>query len=310
MVEMIFLSSKLDPDTNESGEADLGRVQAEYWEDGFATVTPPGHWNVLAMQALEGSDDGDRNDREHLDREITLFLTLNAALHDAAIACWDIKLHYDSVRPISLIRYMASLGQCTDPEGPAFNPLGLPLVPGLIEVVTEESAAPGERHAHLADRIGSIAVYCWRGAPDQLTQQSGGVGWMPGDRWLPYQNRRFVTPAFPGYVSGHSTFSSAAATVLQDFFGTNEIPGGPALCDAPANVFLKFEKGPSHSVNLQCSTFSEAVDQAGRSRVWGGIHPWFDDLAGRAVGTRVAQAVIDAVKSREATAPVPASPHP
>jgi hypothetical protein len=47
----------------------------------------------------------------------------------------------------------------------------------------------------------------------------GGVGWIRGVEWVPYQRRTFVTPAFPGFTSGHSTFSRSAAEVLTELTG-------------------------------------------------------------------------------------------
>ena len=85
IIGLILLSSRLDG-LGDDPEADYGRVVAEYWEDGPATESPPGHWNLLALQAAAR----DGPDRDHAGRvawEIRLFVTLNAALHDAAIAC-------------------------------------------------------------------------------------------------------------------------------------------------------------------------------------------------------------------------------
>ena len=92
-----------------------------------------------------------------------LYFALNGAVHDAAIAAWGIKREYNGVRPISMIRYLAGKGQSTDPAGPSYDREGLPLIPGLIEVVTAASSAPGQRHAALAGHVGEIAVRYWRG---------------------------------------------------------------------------------------------------------------------------------------------------
>ena len=70
-----------------------------------------------------------------------------------------------ATRPISMIRYMGGLGQSSDPNGPSYNKEGLPLVPGLIEVVTKATTAPGQRHAALAGHEGEIAVRAWAGNP-------------------------------------------------------------------------------------------------------------------------------------------------
>ena len=102
---------------------------------------------------------------DRLEWDVKLYLALNGAVHDAAIAAWGLKGHYDSVRPISMIRYMGGLGQSSDPAGPSYDTEGLPLVPGLIEVITTETTAPGQRHAALAGHEGEIAIRAWAGNP-------------------------------------------------------------------------------------------------------------------------------------------------
>jgi hypothetical protein len=105
--------------------------------------------------------------------------------------------------------------------------------------------------------------------------------------WLPYQRKTFNTPAFPGYVSGHSTFSRAAAEVLTAFTGSAFFPGGLGSFTADANTYLVFERGPSSTVTLQWATYYDAADQAGMSRIWGGIHVPEDDFDGRRIGAQV-----------------------
>ena len=95
--------------------------------------------------------------------------------------------------------------------------------------------------------------------------------------WVPYQRPTFVTPAFPGYVSGHSTFSRAAAEVLTSLTGSEYFPGGLGTWTIPAGA-LEFEAGPTTDIPLQWATYYDAADQAGLSRIYGGIHPPVDDL--------------------------------
>ena len=127
-----------------------------------------------------------------------------------------------------MIRYMGGSASRAIPPVPSYDPDGLPLEPGLIEVVTPESSAPGERHEALADHVGEIAVRAWPGYPDDPETETSGVGWILAVDWVPYQQPTFVTPAFPGYVSGHSTFSRAAAEVMTAFTGSAYFPGGLA----------------------------------------------------------------------------------
>ena len=115
--------------------------------------------------------------------------------------------------------------------------------------------------------------------------------WIHADTWVPYQRTNFVTPAFPGYISGHSTFSRSAAEVMAALTGSIFFPGGMATYTSHANTGLGFEKGPSQDITLQWGTYYDAADQAGLSRIWGGIHPPVDDFAGRRTGSQCGKAV-------------------
>lgn len=298
---------------------DFGRVSAEFWADGPASSTPPGHWNEIANAVVQHADFERRLGGRgpmlgRLEWDVKMYLALNGALHDAAIATWETKRQYDSSRPISLIREMGAFGQSSDPDGLAYHPLGLPLEAGLVEVITAISAAPGERHAHLSDHIGEIAVLGWLGHPADPETQIGGVGWLRAVDWWPYQERSFVTPPFGGYTSGHSGFSRAAAEVLAGLSGSTWFPGGLAgytvAADGPG-YSLNFEYGPSAPVELQWATYFDAADEAGQSRIWGGIHPVFDDHSGRIIGSAVGQqALARAFELFGAPAPAMAVPGP
>ena len=273
---------------NRVRRGDYARALAEFWADGPKSETPPGHWNTVANAvsdaAVERRIRGSGEEVDPLEWDVKLYFALNGAVHDAAVAAWGVKGFYDSVRPISMIRYMGGKGQSSDPDGPSYDPAGLPLAPGLVEVISPESSAPGERHAHLADHVGEIAVRTWRGNPEDPATQRGGVGWIRAVEWLPYQLPTFVTPAFSGYVSGHSTFSRAAAEVLTAFTGDPTFPGG--LFEWPVSVGdLKIEAGPTRDLTLQWATYYDAADAAGISRLYMGIHISPDDFAGRKIGS-------------------------
>ena len=273
---------------------DFGRAVSEYWADGPKSETPPGHWNVLANEVGDelGADlriGGTGPVVDRLEWDVKTYLALNGAVHDAAVAAWGLKGHYDSVRPISMVRYLGSLGQSSDPGGPSFHEDGLPLIPDLIEVVTPATAASGGRHAALADHVGEIAIRAWTGIPDDPTTQASGVDWILATTWTPYQLPTFVTPSFQGYVSGHSTFSRAAAEVMASVTGSPFFPGGLSESVVPAGG-LKFEHGPSAEVRLQWATYYDAADQAGQSRLWSGIHIEADDVNGRIIGAQCGKA--------------------
>jgi hypothetical protein len=267
--------------------ADYARVLAEFWADGLDSETPPGHWvniynEISAHPLYEKKWKGVGPVLDDLQYDVKMYLTLGGAMHDAAISAWSIKGWYDYPRPVSAIRYMAEKGQSTDNMQANYHPAGLPLVPGYIEVVQLGDSLVGAMNEHL----GKIKLYTWRG-PDYIANPLNtyaGVGWILAENWWPYQRPSFVTPPFAGYVSGHSTFSRAAAEVLTYITGDPFFPGGMSEFVAHQDEFLEFEDGPSTDVLLEWATYRDASDQCSLSRIWGGIHPPTDDLNGRMIG--------------------------
>jgi hypothetical protein len=280
---------------------DFARVLTEFWDDGPNSETLPGYWNVLANQVSDSPDFprrpfGHAPEVDALSWDVHAYLALNGALHDAAVAAWDVKRRTVSPRPIGLVRWMGAKGQSSRSNGPAYDADGLPLVPGVIEIVTTESSAPGQRHERLAPYVGQIAVRGWLGEPGDRARQTSGVTWIRAVDWTPFQRRTLVTPASPGFISENSAFSRAGAEVLASLTGSPYFPGGLAEFVAPASTFLTYEKGPSQAVRLQWVSYADAADQAGQSRLWGGVHIAPDDLEGRRVGYRVGREAV--VKAR------------
>jgi hypothetical protein len=152
---------------------------ADFWADGPGTVTPPGHWNQIALDLI-------RSDRLSEREAAQLLAALNTAQADAFIACWDAKFTYWSERPVTAIR------RELDPS------------------------------------------------------------------FLPY----ITTPPFPSYVSGHSTTSGAASTVLAARF-------------------------PRAARQLRAW-----ADEAAVSRLYGGIHFSSDNDAGLTLGRKVGRAAV------------------
>ena len=272
---------------------DYGRVLAEFWADGPRSETPPGHWNTIANEVsdhplLQKRIGGTGNLVDDLEWDVKMYFALNAGAHDAAVSSWDAKRQVDYVRPISMIRYMATLGQSSDPAQPSYHPDGMKLEDGLVEVVTADTIASG-RHAGLEE--GDIAIFAWNGHDD--SGDPSGVGWIDGREWMPYQAESFVTPAFAGYVSGHSTFSRSAAEILTLMTGDEFFPGGMGTFLFEEGAGLNFEDGPSQDIALQWATYFDAADEAGLSRLYGGIHVRADDFDGRIIGNYVGNTVWD-----------------
>ena len=269
---------------------DYARVLAEFWADGPDSETPPGHWYTILNTVNDHPElvrkyRGRGEELDPLEWDVKAYFSLGGAMHDAAVTAWGLKGTYDYIRPISAIRYMASLGQSSDSLSASYHPDGLPLVDGYVELVEEGDALQGDSLQH----VGKIKLYAWRG-PDYIEEPEtdmAGVGWILAENWWPYQRPTFITPPFAGFVSGHSTFSRAAAEVMTLLTGDPYFPGGIGEFVAPQNEFLVFEEGPSVDVVLQWATYKDASEQTSLSRIWGGIHPPADDIPGRLIGYRV-----------------------
>ena len=291
---------RINPSTGKSYESqwvrkgDYTRVLAEFWADGPDSETPPGHWFTIlntvndhpfSTRKLGGVGES----RSALEWDVLSYFALGGAMHDAAIAAWSIKGWYDYIRPLSAIRYMADQGQSSDSSLSNYHPHGLPLIPGLIEVISDGDSLVQARDS--VGLVGTLKIKTWRGhnldyIPDSKTS-TAGVGWIPAGEWWSYQRSTFVTPPFAGYVSGHSTFSRAAAELMTALTGDPFFPGGMGVFKAEKNNFLLFEQGPTQDIELQWATYVDASDQTSLSRIWGGIHPPADDMVGRKIGEKI-----------------------
>lgn len=123
------------------------------------------------------------------------------------------------------------------------------------------------------------------GGPDKGTVD------MKGEQWLPFSPSSFITPPFPGYVSGHSCVSAACAKVLElftgsDHFGEKEVRQCCVLTETGGEI-----------VTLDLPTFSATAEMAGISRVMGGYHIQADNVAGLKLGRDVAGVVWDKAKA-------------
>ncbi|MDC9724189.1 MAG: T9SS type A sorting domain-containing protein [Urechidicola sp.] len=269
---------------------DYGRVLAEFWADGPDSETPPGHWFTLLNYVndhpdLEKKFNGQGEVLSDLEWDVKSYLLMAGTVHDVAITSWGIKGYYDYIRPISAIRYMADKGQSSNPNLDNYHPHGIPLIPNYIEVIEEGDVLAGTNNEY----VGKIKLYAWKGPEFIIDPENdvAGVDWILAENWMPYQRPSFVTPPFAGFVSGHSTFSRAAAEVMTLLTGDEFFPGGMGTFDANQNEFLVFEDGPSENIVLQWATYRDASDQCSLSRIWGGIHPPVDDIPGRILGEKI-----------------------
>lgn len=106
-----------------------------------------------------------------------------------------------------------------------------------------------------------------------------------GQDWRPYQAVTVVTPPFPEYPSGHSIFSGAAAEVLRTFTGSDSF--GFSTTIPAGSSFVQPGQVPAKDIPFYWATFSEAADEAGISRRYGGIHFVQGDMDSRAAGKQI-----------------------
>lgn len=117
----------------------------------------------------------------------------------------------------------------------------------------------------------------------QLVESWNGT--IDGADWKPYQAANVVTPPFSEYISGHSVFSAAAAETLKLFTGNDNFGGSVTITHGTSRV----EPGivPAKDTVLFWATFSDAADEAGISRRFGGIHFIDGDLESRKLGRAI-----------------------
>jgi hypothetical protein len=131
----------------------------------------------------------------------------------------------------------------------------------------------------------SDAEYLYAGK--QITAWAGpglGTRQIDGANWRPYQAITVVTPPFPEFFSGHSVFSAAGAEVLRRFTGSDKF-GYSVMRPAGSSGV---ETGvPATHITLSWPTFSDAADEAGLSRRYGGIHFVDGDIVGREIGRKI-----------------------
>jgi hypothetical protein len=139
-------------------------------------------------------------------------------------------------------------------------------------------------------------------------------------QWVPYQETDFVTPPFPDYISGHSTFSGAACSVLNKclkiqpiniektidqytmaiispIFKTQDTGGMPRFLGNDSKLSrIVVNSGisniddeyPYETVILSYNTWNDIADECGKSRIYGGIHSQCANTSGLIIGDKIA----------------------
>jgi hypothetical protein len=214
-LEKVFLWGGATSDYRTEDQAEI----AFFWEDGPRGATPPGHWQIIALDLLQ------RQDLDLVDQARFMAL-ISMAQADAAIVTWDCKFDMDVLRPETAIRStilpQAQYGRFHDPEWKTLIP----------------------------------------------------------------------TPPFPAYTSGHSTFSGSSAKMLEHLLGTDNVS---FTGTAPDLVNWPMQLG---GVRRSWTRLSQAAEEAGASREYGGIHWEADNTEGLRIGRLIADTVFDTALPR------------
>lgn len=112
---------------------------------------------------------------------------------------------------------------------------------------------------------------------------------LDGQAWQPYQNPAALTPNFPDVNSGHSAYSSAASTFIRNFLGSNVFGKSVTLADDASRFDPNgFDGQPDTGteITLSWDYLNGAAEQAGLSRLYGGIHFNDGNWLGQILGTR------------------------
>ncbi|MEM8502787.1 MAG: DUF6851 domain-containing protein, partial [Cyanobacteria bacterium P01_D01_bin.1] len=199
-------------------------------------------------------------DNNSLDEDALLFFSLGNAVFDVSVSTWEAKVFYDYVRPIRAIRELGKLG----------------LLNGGMTGTDEVTGETG------------FVIEAW-GGPGQGTRT------ILADNFLTYQTPGSdVSPPFGEYTSGHSSFSATGAEILKLFTGSDDF--GAAVTFESGSSRFENQLTPLEETTLSWDTFTEAADEAGLSRIYGGIHFDDGDLNARVSGRQVANAVWDKVQ--------------
>jgi Domain of unknown function (DUF6851)/VCPO second helical-bundle domain len=143
------------------------------------------------------------------------------------------------------------------------------------------------------DTVRPISYIRWLYAGKTVRGWGGpgkGIVTEPGSAWRAYQEASVVTPPFAEYNSGHSAFSGAAAQVFARLAGTDMFRVALTTTVRTGTSIIEPGVVPARDTVLRFASFTDAADQAGLSRRYGGIHFEDGDLAGRTLGKAIGNA--------------------
>jgi len=114
------------------------------------------------------------------------------------------------------------------------------------------------------------------------TMDDGNAATTPDPEWLPLND---FTPPFPAYVSGHATFGAVHASIMEQYFGTDNITFTLESDEFKVHTSLGYPPNLARTF----TSFSQAGWENAMSRVWLGVHYYWDALDGNTLGYKVGE---------------------
>jgi hypothetical protein len=217
------------------------KAVVEFMRDGPRSTGPSGHW-------LRFAQDVSRRDRNDLDRDVKLFFCVANVVHDAFIASWDAKRHYDSSRPYWWVRLYYAGQKLRGWAGPG---------KGVAEIAAEDW------HPY------SPANFITPPFPGYTSGHATTSG--AGARMLQHFTGSDDFGAVAIHLVGELTEDGFTAAQMQ-------ARDGQPASDMPE----------SHEIRLPLPTFTATAEMAAVSRLWGGYHIRTDNEVGLEMGRKIA----------------------
>jgi hypothetical protein len=116
--------------------------------------------------------------------------------------------------------------------------------------------------------------------------------WMPLGAPADNGSGTNFTPAFPAYASGHATFGGTLFQMMANFFGRNDISF--TIGSDEFNGVTRDQNGVVRPVVTRSFTsFSQAAEENGQSRIYLGIHWKFDKVQGITMGDNISDYIFN-----------------
>lgn len=277
---------------------DVSRWQPKYFSDGKGGRYAPGcltaHWNLVKPLMLESASQFRSGSpppigSNELKEEVTRVVNLQAALTNQQKAL--VEFMRDGPRSVQQAGHWFIFAQevskrdnhSLDEDVKMFFAVEAAAMDAFIACWDTKMYYDFARpyalvHYYFKDQ----KIWGWGGP---------GKGWGEelGQDWRPYSPETFLCPAFPSYVSGHSTVSGACSEILRLFTGDDRfgitIKRIPGELTEPGNL--------GKPVYLKFPTFTATANMAGISRVMGGYHIPVENEEGLKLGRQVGNAVFE-----------------